>query len=279
MACAMFMLMPLLIAPAIQLHPITPSWGMLSSVILLGYHSSSFRPLLPAWSLDIEMQFYLLAPFVLIGMKRKPVAVYAVLIGACAAIAMLYDPAPQAALAGYLPYFMMGMLAAKYPAVIHDKRYAIGSLVALSLLLGAFLLAPDLRPVLLGGAHPGSLYQYNEALNVAVALVSVPFVLSTVKNASGPFDKLMADLSYSVYLFHWIPDLIVLIYFPQLATKSHAIRTVSLCGILVLTYSVALLITLLVDRPANRARARFVRARTVNHPAKVSTIPAAADPA
>lgn len=276
MACAIFMLLPLLIRPAVHLPPIKPGWGMISSVILLGYNTSGFRPLLPAWSLDIELQFYLLAPLVLVGMKRKPVAAVAFVIGACVAVALLYDQVP---LAGYLPYFMIGMLAAQYPAFIFDKRYAIGSLIALSLLLATFLFTPGLRSALIGGVHPGPLYKYNEALNVAVALVSVPFVLGTVKNASGDLDKLMADLSYSVYLFHWIPDLIVAFYFPELATKSHAFRAVCLGGVLGLTYSVALLITLLIDRPANRARARFVRARTVANPAKVSAIPAAADPA
>jgi peptidoglycan/LPS O-acetylase OafA/YrhL len=279
LASAIFLLLTRLIQPAIPIAPVTPGWDMLPSLILLGYNASTFHPLVPAWSLDIEMQFYLLAPFVLIGMKRRPVAAVTVVLGACAVIATVYGYVLLAALDHYLPYFMIGMLAAQYPAFIHKRRYAIGSLIALSLLLATFLFTPALRSALIGGAHAGPLYKYNEALNVAVTLLSVPFVLSTVKNASGNLDKLMADLSYSVYLFHWIPDLIVEIYFPQLATKSHAIRAAYLFGILMLTYSVALLITLLIDRPANRARARFVRARTVSNPAKVPTIPAAADPA
>lgn len=276
LASSIFLLLPLLIKPAITLPPLKPDWSMISSVILLGYSTTTFHPLLPAWSLDIELQFYLLAPLVLIGMKRRPAAVVALVMGACVAIALRYE---QVQLAGYLPYFMIGMLAAQYPGFIHDRRYAMGSVLALSLLLATFLVIPGLRSVLIGGAHVGPLYKYNEALNVAVTLVSVPFVLSTVKNASGHLDKLMADLSYSVYLFHWIPDLIVAFYFPELATKSHALRAVSLLGVFVLTYSVALLITLLIDQPANRARARFVRARTLRNPAKASTIPAGADPA
>ena len=279
MACATLMLMPLLIPTTLHFQPLRPNWRMISSVILLGYNSSAFQPLLPAWSLDIEMQFYLLAPFALIWMKRQPVIALAVVIGACGVLEMLYGQVLPTALPGYLPYFMMGMLAAQYPAFIHDKRYATGSLTAVLLLLAAFLLVPDLRSALITGSHPGPLYKYNDALNVAVALAATPFALSTVKNASGAFDKLMADLSYSVYLFHWIPNLVVMIYFPQLATKSHAIRAVGLSGVLAATYSVALLITFLVDRPANRARARFVRARTVSNPPKVSTIPTVADPA
>jgi peptidoglycan/LPS O-acetylase OafA/YrhL len=276
LASSVFLLLPLLIKPAIPVLSIKLNWGMLPSVILLGYNTASFHPLLPAWSLDIEMQFYLLAPFVLMAMKRKPVAALAVVIGACVAVAMLYDPT---SLAGYLPYFMLGMLAAQYPAFIHDRRYEIGSLIALSVLLATFLLVPSLRSALIIGASPGPLYKYNEALNVAVTLVSAPFVLGTVKNASGKLDKLMADLSYSVYLFHWIPDLIVAFYFPELATKSHAYRAVALSGVFLLTYSIALLITLYIDQPANRARAAFVRARTLRSSPKAATIPAAADPA
>ncbi|MGA7776184.1 MAG: acyltransferase [Paraburkholderia sp.] len=275
-ASAIFLLLPSIFPPPGHFPPVKPNWGMISSVILLGYHTSTFHPLLPAWSLDIELQFYLLAPFVLVAMKRRPVATLAVVIAGCVATAMAYS---YTTLGSYLPFFLIGLLAAQYPAFIFDKRCAIGSLIALSLLLATFLLVPDLRSALIVGAHPGPLYTYNEALNVAVTLVSVPFVLSTVKNASGALDKLMADLSYSVYLFHWIPDLIVSFYFPELATKSHLVRGAYLGGVLIFTYGVSLMITLLIDRPANEARARFVRARKVTGPAQVSTISPAADPA
>jgi peptidoglycan/LPS O-acetylase OafA/YrhL len=226
LACAIFQLLPLLIPPAIYFPPARLNWGMVSSVILLGYDTSPFRPLLPAWSLDIEMQFYLIAPLVLVAMRSRPVAAIPVVIGLCA-VAMLSEQLP---LASYLPYFMIGMLAAQYPTFVFNKRYMIASLIAVSFLLATFLLVPGLRSALIVGTHVGPFAKYNEALNVVVAVVSVPFVLSTVKNASGTFDKLMADLSYSVYLFHWIPDLIVERYFPELATKTYAVRAISLLG-------------------------------------------------
>lgn len=244
-------------------HGTAPSgmfWAMLPSAILLGYNSTWFTPLIPAWSLDIEVQFYLVAPLLLVMLKYKPATVFLLLAAAGAAFTTLYG---HPTLAAYVPCFMVGMLAAQFPALASRRRFVNASLAATIALIATPLIVPAWRSLLLGSGDPGPLYRYNELFNVIVTLACLPFALSTVNNRSGKADQLMADLSFSVYLFHWIPHELVNQYFPALAKEPHLERAVWLCVIFVVTYALSVLITLAVDRPANRARARFVRNRLV----------------
>lgn len=235
-------------------------WAMLPSAILLGYNSSWFTPLVPAWSLDIEMQFYLVAPLLLIMLKRKPATAFLLLAAAGAAFTTLHR---HLTLAAYVPCFMAGMLAAHFPALAKRRRFVIASIVATCVVIATPLVVPAWRSVLLAGANPGPLYRYNELFNVLVTLACLPFALSTVGNPSGKADQLMADLSFSVYLFHWIPHELVHQYLPALANEPRLERAPGLAVVFIVTYALSVLITLAVDRPTQRARARFVRNRVV----------------
>jgi peptidoglycan/LPS O-acetylase OafA/YrhL len=233
-------------------------WAVLPSAILLGYNSTWFAPLIPAWSLDIEMQYYLVAPLLLLALKRRPATAFVLVAAAGLAFTALHG---HATLAAYLPCFMAGMLAARFPGRVNDRRLVSASLIATTLLIAIPLVVPAWRSVLLGGVDPGPLYRYNELFNVLVTLACLPFALGTVTQRSSKADQLMADLSFSVYLFHWIPHQIVNQYFPALAKEPRLDRALALCAIFAVTYALAVLITLAVDRPANRARGRFVHAR------------------
>ncbi|WP_322042738.1 acyltransferase [Paraburkholderia sp. J67] len=246
-------------------------WALLPSLVLLGYNSSWFTPLLPAWSLDIEMQYYLVAPLVLAALKRKPAIVFVLTLATGAVFSALHG---HPTLATSIPCFVAGMYAARYPDLANGKRYVIASAAATVAVIATPLLIPELRSLLLGGTHPGPLYRYNELLNVIVTLTCLPFALGTVRNRSGKADQLMADLSYSLYLFHWIPHQLVALYLPGLAQAPRIERALGVCAVIAVTYALSILITLYVDRPANRARARFVRNRLItDRAARTGTSP------
>lgn len=276
LACALILLPDSLLPRAAATHNVTHDgvfWAVLPSVILLGYNSSWFAPLLPAWSLDIELQYYLVTPLLLFALRRKPATVLLLTIAAGAAFTALYG---RPTLATYIPCFMAGMLAARYPMLVSSPRYVVASVAATLAVIATPLLVPALRSLLLGGINPGPLYQYNEILNVLVTLTCLPFALSTVRNRSGKIDLLMADLSYSVYLFHWIPHQLVALFLPGLAVAPRLDRAITLGVVIAFTYAVSVLITLFVDRPANRARARFVHRRLIadgaSHAPRTSTV-------
>ena len=68
---------------------------------------------------------------------------------------------------------------------------------------GRGLLASPGEGILLVGAHPG-LSTYNPDLNVALALLMVPYAIFTTRQRGFSMDGMFGDLSYIVYLLHWV---------------------------------------------------------------------------
>lgn len=83
-----------------------------SSIFVLGYAAMTERPLGPAWSLDVEMQFYLVAPFLVALVNRLSAVV------AFAAAFMVYTAGiaiyPDMVLSSFLAWFVLGMIAARH---------------------------------------------------------------------------------------------------------------------------------------------------------------------
>jgi peptidoglycan/LPS O-acetylase OafA/YrhL len=226
-ALTMSLALPLVVAPAAPFAPPEPL-ALMSSLVILGYNTAAGAPLVPAWSLDIELQFYLVAPLVIALLQRR--ALFAVVLCAgvsVASFALFYDRA----FTSYLPWFLAGMLAARYPALLPHRRVALASgMLALAIVV-LFAIVPALRPVLFGGAHRGGLYL---AWN-------------------------------SLYLVHWLPLLYVTHYVPQIAALPHFSRALATMPLVLLSYAAAFAITVYVDRPCSHARERFVKARRATH--------------
>jgi peptidoglycan/LPS O-acetylase OafA/YrhL len=261
-ALAMSLALPLVVAPAAPFASPEPL-ALMSSLVILGYNTAAGAPLVPAWSLDIELQFYLVAPLVIALLQRR--ALFAVVLCAgvsVASFALFYDRA----FTSYLPWFLAGMLAARYPALLPHRRVALASgMLALAIVV-LFAIVPALRPVLFGGAHRGALYlAWNPLFNAALAAVALPYALGTLGVRSGKFDRLLSDASYSLYLVHWLPLLYVTHYVPQIAALPHFSRALATMPLVLLSYAAAFAITVYVDRPCSHARERFVKARRATH--------------
>lgn len=219
-----------------------------STVFLLGYGGMPVRPLGPAWSLDIEIQFYLVAPM-LVAVVRRVSAVVALgaAYGVYAAGMTLY---PELVLTSFLPFFAIGMVAAEHQWQV-SPRVAEAGLAAAIVLTGAIILSPWYAQLLgEGGAHW-------PAINLLLAALALPQALVSVRNRSDARDAVWADQSYIVYLLHW-PAIQLLrgIAWPNMAAKA--------VGFAVLAIVVTLLawaVRRFCDRPLNRARARWVAGR------------------
>ncbi|NIE68197.1 acyltransferase [Burkholderia sp. Ax-1719] len=257
-ALTILFVLPLVVAPAVPVTPPDPL-ALVSSIVILGYNTAVNAPLVPAWSLDIELQFYLVAPILIALLQRRALLAVALCAGvSVASFALFHDRAATS----YLPWFLAGMLAARFPALLPGRRVALASG---AITVGAILLfasVPALRPVLFGGAHRGEIYlAWNPLLNAALAAVALPFALGTLSVRSGKLDRLLSDASYSLYLAHWLPLLFVSYYVPQIAALSHFSRALATLPLVLLAYAAAFAITVYVDRPCSQARERFVKAR------------------
>jgi peptidoglycan/LPS O-acetylase OafA/YrhL len=172
----------------------TATKQMLSGVFVLGYAQLPTRPLGPGWSLDIEMQFYMLAPLLLLLVRRARallamlLAVLVAEFGLLAGLGVLLPP--------FLPWFTVGMLASEHGWQV-GKGAARASFIG-TVALFAFALTSPWRSALLD--EFGSDYAW---FNMLLALGVLPFALYGVGRTSDARDGVLADYSYLVYLTHW----------------------------------------------------------------------------
>lgn len=220
----------------------------LSTLFALGYAEMPVRPLGPAWSLDIEMQFYLVAPALVLLVRRVP-AVVALAAGYGVYLAGLAIY-PGVVLTSFLPFFVIGMVAAEHRWNPSPRVAEAGLALAIALAAAIFV-SPFYAPLLgEGGAH------WPE-VNLLLAVLALPQAFVSVRHRSGARDAVWADQSYIVYMMHW-PAILLL---RGIAWPSAPARVM---GIIALAAVVALLawaVRSLYDHPLNRARARWVSAR------------------
>lgn len=248
---------PSIVAPATPFDSIEPN-GIIASFILLGYSTLHTGPLGPAWSLDVEMQFYVIAPILIAVFSRRPTLTAVAVIGAALASAVAWK---ARSLGCTLPFFIAGIACARLPALRPSQALAKASAAALLFALCLFVAVPALRPIMFTGAHPSHMSAFNPALNVLLGAIALPFALYTVSRSGSSFDRLMSDWSYSLYLFHWIPLVFVQHYIPSINQHGYVMRGLLTLPVLAATYVISLAITLWVDRPFNSLRAKFVSRR------------------
>jgi len=155
-----------------------------------------------SWSLDIELQFYLILPVIVLLLRQARAGAWQpVLFGMALAWAfglVLGSHEVETALL-YLPLFLGG--AVMYMC---DLR-AGGRLAALSVaafVLAAFAAAaiPALNPYVIYGS--GSSYA-DKNFALLWGLLLLPFIAFNVRQPSGPRDRHLGNLSYVLYLLHF----------------------------------------------------------------------------
>jgi peptidoglycan/LPS O-acetylase OafA/YrhL len=272
MALVSLMTVPLLLiigVPQTQVFAADPAALLFSSVLLLGYSWLPYGPVGSAWSLDVEMQFYLLAPalaWLSASFGSRPL-----LVGALVCSLAFSQLAQIPVLPKYILFFSLGMVAARSRWRPSRRLAALsgGGFVALV----ALVLVSPWRDILIVGAHPGPLHAYNLPFNVLLALISIPFAIRTTGEASDADDRMMADLSYIVYLLHWVA---MQWFFTIEGTFLRRLVVAALCFAAVPAAS--WLIWRFVDRPLNRLRAKWVRSRMTDRPVPPPVIAEPAGP-
>lgn len=220
------------------------AWQAVAPFTLIGYSQLAIKPLGPAWSLDVEMQFYFAAPL-LIGMVGRLSALSVIALGMLCfvwAIGMNW----VSVLPVFLIFFLLGLLAAQ-----HEWRASAGAggagMIAAALWLLFCALGPDRHRWLGEG---GDLSSY---LNLGLGVCLLPFALYSVARKSDCADRAMGDYSFLLYLLHW-PLILVLRYGPWAA------GSVLMGGIVIVPLAVYG-VWRWYDRPLDRLRANWVKSR------------------
>ncbi|WP_158241538.1 acyltransferase [Novosphingobium sp. TH158] len=246
-------LLPVIGIPADVVFSSEPLHLAFSSVFLLGYAWLPYTPVGSAWSLDVEMQYYLLAPlFAWLAMRTRGwwLLVPAAAISAAAGLLMQHYVVVK-----YLFFFFAGLLAAR-----NDWRPGTGlataSAASVVLAVVGILVSPW-RDVLVGGTNPGPLHVHAPLFNLILGVLTIPFALYTVHRESDETDRMLADLSYIVYLLHWV----AMQWFFQFAGYPFTIRLAVAATSFAVVPMMSWLIWRYYEKPINRLRARWVAGR------------------
>jgi len=228
---------------------------IVSNCFLLGYDKLHIQPIVPAWSLDLEMQFYLIAPLLAILLARRiiPASVLLVMVAAVSGASAVLDGYVR--LLSCLIFFVMGMTAAS--SDWRPSRKLAAWSVAVTLLLIVVCFASPWRGVLLLGTHRGPMAIYNPQANVVLALLAVPFAIYTTAQKGFAFDDMFGDLSYVVYLLHWPATMWLGSMLPMIGRY----RLPATAVVYALVIGLSIVIWKFYDKPINRMRARWVKTR------------------
>lgn len=221
---------------------------VVGNAAILGYSLLDHPALGPAWSLDIELQFYLLAPLIILALGTRYAMVVAIAFSLLAA-AWWHYVLPEA-LPRYLPYFLIGILTATERVVI-DKKWATVSACATALVLALSLGTSIGRSVVFTGSTPGPLAAYNELLNALIGLCAAPVSVYLARQEKSRSSAALGDIAFIIYITHWIAVLIVGAYWGSLPAAQ---RAPYVAAAILLTTALAVVIWWLVDRPIERWR-------------------------
>lgn len=194
-----FRIFPLYIICAIAAAAFTTANMQPTSWTLLGVASSTGAPLSVEWSLDVELQFYLLVPAI-VWLLAKPwrfsqiALVGAVTIGGW----LVYEQLGVVTVAQYAPAFVLGVLTMTY-AWRPSARLAYVSLAAFVAVTALAYFHPATSSFLLKAA-PDPFDR--DIFSMIWMLPLLPYIAASLQIRSDPLDRHFGNLSYPIYLVH-----------------------------------------------------------------------------
>jgi peptidoglycan/LPS O-acetylase OafA/YrhL len=158
---------------------VTPLWIVRSLLIAGSAHQQVV--LIPAWSIDVEAQFYLAIPLTLLLLSRFDDRIASRIAWIAALVLLplgLYASVPdQPWLSSYISCFLVGVAQAYHPWR-PQWRTSNASLAAFVLAIFVTIAVPFTRGLLIGGAHPFDphLLIHNAQFSVCLTALFLPFL-------------------------------------------------------------------------------------------------------
>lgn len=176
-------------------HTPDPTGGLL----LLGSASRGDMLIGVAWSLDLELQFYLCLPLMWLAARRLPGWQVGVLGGLAWGLGIWLMARGAFSFLLFLPAFAAGMWLAhtRWVPAAAGAGTAAAAFVAVAAGLAFW---PEARPLLIKGSGLPLLVQ--QLAHLAWALVLLPLVALVVARPSTGRDRQLGDASYALYLVH-----------------------------------------------------------------------------
>jgi peptidoglycan/LPS O-acetylase OafA/YrhL len=224
------------------------------------YPDAPFQFLLvaPAWSLGVELAFYLIAPFLV--RRRWWIICAWIAVSLCIRLAMwqllrqpgdpttkylVDDPWVYRFFPSELGTFLLGSLAYHFYAFARTRHLSIrapGWVAWLIILAAIFLL------------EPFKVFHIPSAIFTLMMPICVPFIFALTKNWK--FDRWIGELSYPVYISHVVVGSVI-----ARVLDAHELGSVPGWLLLVWTMPIAIAIRLLIEQPIDRWRQHLQRSR------------------
>tara|TARA_Y100000746_G_scaffold146289_1_gene125161 strand:+ start:729 stop:2570 length:1842 start_codon:yes stop_codon:yes gene_type:complete len=202
------------------------------------FNYSAFKPLLNIWSLAVELQFYLIAPFILPFLRRHRIALIALIVVSLLASLFFLTFSPKTSFF-MLPTRLWEFLFGAYAAwtITNHSESNPHKLLRLFLII-SLLSIITFYPIsnfsfnILNG-HPGIPALLIVICTSALIVLRIDKIINTQHALSKLFIK-FGDYSYSIYLTHF-PIIVIINYVPFGGTRLGFDTFWDLAVILILT--------------------------------------------
>lgn len=226
-----------------------------------------FNTTLPDWSIGLEMQFYLLFPFMMLAVMRfgYATALLSMMALSCAGRYLLPDyyeafEMPSMILIK-LNMFISGMLlaeAVRRKSLLYVLFALAGPAVSVLIGLGAIKLQVMLEAFMIIGMA-AVLWQYQES-SLMAKLIRIPR-----KVLNNRLSTWLGDVSFSVYLLHLlivIPAIALLLNQTDIEYQNDLMRFLIVCAVsMPVTYALASLLFNYVEKPGIKLGKKFLAPR------------------
>ncbi len=203
------------------------------------FNKAAFNPLLNLWSLAVEVQFYLIVPFLYPILRRNKWVFFLVFIVSLLSCFAIQTISPKTSFF-IMPFriweFLIGAYVAwsttKVTPSLKLRSFSLFFFFALVLSLFTLKLTPDAVGTILYG-HPALPSLIITLLTVLVIKYGVDSII--LKSVVGRLFVKMGDYSYSIYLVHF-PIIVLLNYQPFGGTQLAVDGYIKLALVLVLIF-------------------------------------------
>lgn len=223
-----------------------------SNIAILGYAFNKVRLIGPAWSLDVELQFYIIFPLLayLVRNNKKHLIFVTAAFFVFAVYVLLSHRAwlLNTSLA-YLYLFFTGVLIYHYKLRPGPKIEKWSVALFISILVAQYSI-PALAPYYRDGRS-----SYYGVLNFALIVTAIPTLINSVHRKTDANDKFLGEMSFMIYLSHWV----WIIPYNMLITNASKFTRISyVSGFLIITLLSSYLVYRFIDRPSEKLRHKWV---------------------
>jgi peptidoglycan/LPS O-acetylase OafA/YrhL len=237
-----------------NLHGMNSAVFWLSNSVLFTYYSlPKVTILVPAWSLDIELQFYILFPLLFyIGCKNYKRLNYIFLLSLLLFVYISVSYSNlwiKNSMLVYLYLFVFGMII--YFRKIQFKK--VTEIICIVVVLIIIALQYVFSYTIQHYKDEASIYYI--MLSFVLVALFVPTLANSVRKASDKNDKFWGEMSFLIYLSHWVW---IKPYGVFSAGTSSSVHLLYLLLFFIATLLSSFVIYNLIDRPMEKLRHQWI---------------------